>query len=210
MCTIHTCLLGQALSVSCLETLSGLLVSLPSAFTSVVKHYFFLKEIISSFHLTTSLTCLAFFRDSWGWGSGLPWWSLCLPAPLHPPCSAARWAWGGAEYAGLLLLRSSAHLVASMEAFLLRIHLTHYRSFYSSTVFSAKPFLPPADSSTCPHHVPTPLGMPSQDINYHLAVLSIYCLVCLCSIFPDCKQAEVRDLLIHCSVLTPCTALSAK
>ena len=210
MCTIHICLLGQASSVSCLETLSGLLVSLPSAFTSVVKHYFFLKRnnfFLPSDHITDLPRILQGLLRLRIWPAMM---ITTLPAPLHPPCSAARRAWGGAEYAGLLLLCSSAHLVASMEAFLLRIHLTHYRSFYSSTVFSAKPFLPPADSSTCPHHVPTLLGMPSQDINYHLAVLSIYCLVCLCSIFPDCKQAEVRDLLIHCSVLTPCTALSAK
>ena len=133
-----------------------------------------------------------------------------LPARLHSPRSATQRAWGGAEYAVLLHLHSFAYLLASTEAFLLRIHLTHSRSFNSSTIFSAKPFLPPADSSTCPHHVPTPLGVPSQDINYHHAVFIICCLVGLCSILPDCEQVEVRDCLIHCSVLTPCTALSAK
>lgn len=46
---------SQASSASCLETLSGLLVSLPSASTSVVKHYFFVKRnnfFLSSDHIT--------------------------------------------------------------------------------------------------------------------------------------------------------------
>ena len=51
----HLSLLGQASSASCLETLSGLLVSPSSAFTFVVKHYFFLKRnnfFLPSDHIT--------------------------------------------------------------------------------------------------------------------------------------------------------------
>lgn len=147
MCTFSVTLAQDRPPLHLVCCYNSLLVSLLLAFICVVKCSFFW---------------------SWHWPCITPFWgslrtriwpdffiTVCYP-PLSSLSAPLHWEPRRFWVCHVLIPPFHHTAVVSKEDLLLRIHLTHSRSFHSNTP-SAKSFLPPADRRRHPHHVPIPL-----------------------------------------------------